>query len=70
MQANSIAECSLGGILQIILTFIELPFVIVSFVFSIFEVPFYIGFTVNVKFTKHTDIHKHVVTHARNRCAT
>ena len=42
MQVKSIAECSKG----ILLTFIKLPFVIKIFVLSIFEWPFYTGFTV------------------------
>ena len=32
----------------IVLTFIKLPFVIKTFVFSIFEWPFYTGFTVSL----------------------
>ena len=43
MQVKSIAECSL------LLTFIKLPFVIKIFVLSVFEWPFYTGFTVYVK---------------------
>ena len=35
-----------GGPSAILLTFIRLPFVIEIFVLSIFEWPFYIGFTV------------------------
>ena len=41
MQVKSIAECSKGGIL--------LPFVIKTFFFSIFEWPFYTGFTIYQK---------------------
>ena len=43
MQVKSIAECSKGT-----LTFIKLPFVVKIFVLSIFEWPFYTGFTVPV----------------------
>ena len=51
MQVKSIAECSNGSILlwehsAILSTFIKLPFVIKIFVLSIFEWPFYTGFTV------------------------
>ena len=42
MQVKSIAECSN------ILTFMKLPFVINIFILSIFEKPFYTGFTVHV----------------------
>ena len=42
MQVKCIAECSNAAIL---LTFIKLPFVIKIFVLSIFEGPFYTGFT-------------------------
>ena len=44
MQVKYIAEC----ILQILSTFIKLPFVIKINFLSIFEWPFYIGFTVHV----------------------
>ena len=44
MQVKSIAEC-----FKILLTFIELPFVIKIFVLSIFELLFYTGFTVTDK---------------------
>ena len=40
MQVKNIVECSLGT------TFIKLPFAIKIFVLSIFEWPFYTGFTV------------------------
>ena len=43
MQVKSIAECSKGSILQ---TLIKLSFVNKIFVLSIFEWPFYTGFTV------------------------
>ena len=43
MQVKSIAEYSNSAILS---TFIKLPFVIKIFVLSIFERPFYTGFTV------------------------
>ena len=46
MQVKSIAECSNGEHSAIRSTFIELPFVIKIFVLSIFEWPFYPGFTV------------------------
>ena len=46
MQVKSIAESA------ILSTFIKLPFVIKIFVLSIFEWPFYIGFTV-----LHADLH-------------
>ena len=50
MQVVSIAKCSKGSILlehsAIFLTFIKLPFAIKIFVLSIFEWPFYTGFTV------------------------
>ena len=47
MQAKSIAECSKGIKHSAILsTFIKLTFFIKIFVLSIFEWPFYIGFTV------------------------
>ena len=46
MQVKSIAECSKGEHSAICLTFIELPFVIKILVLSIFEWPFYAGFTV------------------------
>ena len=42
MLVKSIAECILS-------TFIRLPFVINIFVLSIFEWPFYTGFTVPIK---------------------
>ena len=44
MQVKSIAECLEHSAL--LLTFIKLPFVIKIFVLSIFEWPFYTGFTV------------------------
>ena len=43
MQVKSIVECSNSAILS---TFIKLPFAIKIFVLSIFEWPFYTGFTV------------------------
>ena len=48
MQVKSIAECSEHS--AIFLTCIKLPFVITIFVLSIFEWPFYTGFTVCVQF--------------------
>ena len=52
MQVRSIAECSKGEHSAILLTFIKLPFVIKSFVLSIFEWPFYKDFTVYCKTLK------------------
>ena len=47
MQVKRIAECSLQREHSAILsTFIKLPFVIKTYVLSIFEWPFYTGFTV------------------------
>ena len=46
MQIKRIAECSKGEHSAILLTFIKLPFAIKIFVLSIFEWPFYTGFTV------------------------
>ena len=46
MQVKSIAECYKRNILQYVSTFSKLPFVIKIFVLSIFEWPFYTGFTV------------------------
>ena len=48
MQVENIAECSKGGggHSAILSTFIKLPCVIKIFVLSIFEWPFYTGFTV------------------------
>ena len=46
MQVKSIAECSNGSILQYFQPSIKLPFVIKIFILSIFEWPFYTGFTV------------------------
>ena len=46
MQVKSIAECSKGSILQYFVTFIKLAFVVKIFVLSIFERPFYTGFTI------------------------
>ena len=43
MQVKSIAE---GEHSAILLTFVKLPFVIKIFILSIFEWPFYTGFTV------------------------
>ena len=47
MQVKSIAECSEHS--AILSTFFKLPFVIKIFVLSIFEWPFYTGFTVHHK---------------------
>ena len=44
MQVKSIAECSTEHS-SILSTFIKLPFVIKIFILSIFEWPFYTGFT-------------------------
>ena len=44
MQVKSIAECSKHS--AILSTFIKLPVVIKTYVLSIFEWPFYTGFTV------------------------
>ena len=49
MQIKSVAECSMGSILQYFQPFIKLQFVIKIFGLSIFEWPFYIGFTICVK---------------------
>ena len=49
MQVKSIAECSRGAFCNT-LTNIKLPFVIKIFILSIFEWPFYTGFTVHVYF--------------------
>ena len=47
IQAKSIAECANGSILQYFRpSFIKLPILIKIFVLSIFEWPFYTGFTV------------------------
>ena len=46
MQVRNIAECSKGENSAILSTFIKLPFVIKTYVLSIFEWPFYICFTV------------------------
>ena len=46
MQVKSIAECSRGEHSAILLNFIKIPFVIKIFGLSIFEWPFYKGFTV------------------------
>ena len=46
MQVKSIAECSHSAILS---TFIKLQFVVKIFVLSIFEWPFYTGFTICTK---------------------
>ena len=48
MQVKSIAECSPMEHSAIRSTFIKLPFFIKIFVLSIFERPFYTGFTVYV----------------------
>ena len=45
-DCENIAECSNGEHSAILSTFIKLPFVIKIFVLSIFEWPFYTGFTV------------------------
>ena len=63
MQVNSIAECSKGEHSAILLTFIKLPFVIKSFVLSIFEWPLKTGFTVviiNNMIVIHHDDHHHL----------
>ena len=57
MQVKSIAECILHAILS---TFIKLPFIVKTFVLSIFEWPFKTGFTEfhsNIKYNKIQ--HKH-----------
>ena len=46
MQVKSIGECSKGEHSAILSTFIKLSFVIKICVLSIFEWPFYTGFTV------------------------
>ena len=46
IAGENIAECSNGEHSAILPTFIKLPFVIKIFVLSIFEWPFYTGFTV------------------------
>ena len=46
MQVKSIAECSKGSILQYFRPTLSYKFVIKIFVLSIFELPFYTGFTV------------------------
>ena len=46
MQVKNIAECSKGAFSAILPIFIKLPVVIKTFVFFIFEWPFYTGFTV------------------------
>ena len=48
MQVKNIAECSKGEHSVILLTVIKLSFAIKIFVLSIFEWPFYTGFTVCV----------------------
>ena len=45
MQVKSIAECSKGSILQYFRPSLNYHFVIKTFVLSIFEWPFYTGFT-------------------------
>ena len=67
MQVKSIAECSPWSFLQrehstILLTFIKLPFMI--FVLSIFEWPFYSGFTVHLPYEPVHEISNNVI------CAT
>ena len=52
MQVRSIAEC----VLQVLLSYIMLPVVIKTFVLSIFEWPFYIGFTVQAIYNKQSII--------------
>ena len=49
MQVKSIAECSKGKHSAILSTIIKVPFVIKTFVLSIFEWPSSTGFTVVVK---------------------
>ena len=46
MHLKSVAECSKGSILQYFRPFVKLPFVIKTFVLSIFEWPLKTGFTV------------------------
>ena len=46
MQVKSITEYSQGEHSAILSAFIKLPFVIKIFVLSIYEIPFYTGFTV------------------------
>ena len=48
-QVKSITECSREHS-AILSTFIKLPFVIKTFVLSIFQCPFYTGFTVHTSF--------------------
>ena len=55
MQVKSIAECSKHS--AILLTFIKLPFVIKIFIVSIFEWPFYTGFTGNYNSEKAIPFH-------------
>ena len=50
MQVKSIAECSKKEHSAILSTVIKVPVVIKTFVLSIFEWPFYTGFTVVVFF--------------------
>ena len=49
MQVKSVAECSKGEPSAILSTFTKLPFVIEIYVLSIFEWPFFTGFTVQHK---------------------
>ena len=48
MQVKSIAESSEGEHFPIVSIFFKVPFVIETFVLSIFECPFYTGFTEHV----------------------
>ena len=56
MQVKSIAECSPLKHSAILLTSIKLSFVIKIFVLSIFEWPFYTGFTEVLKFHLSHDV--------------
>ena len=47
MQVKSIAEYSKGEHYAMLSTFIKLPIVIKTFALSIFERPFYTGFTLS-----------------------
>ena len=52
MQVKSIAECSKREHSAILRTFIKLPFVIKTYVLSIFKWPLKTGFTVHYNFLK------------------
>ena len=66
MQVKSIAEYSKGHSV-ILSTFIKLPVVFKIFVLSIFEWPFYTGFTVLITFKKHhySNVHLQLPSGAR-----